>query len=319
MPARQRLDLVVGALRELREVEQLVGRARAASAREIRSTARRSRGCRGPRAPCPACPAAARRPGGRGSRARGARGPCPGSRSVPSVTGDMHAIIRIVLVLPAPLGPRKPKLSPGATSKSIASTAVKSPNRLVSPRAWMSGKSGLWGMGRRWYPEPRDASLRRPGLHGWPRDRKETRIPHHLRLAGHTMSIGAIRCLVAAVRHVIPGMDDLVELAPHARGPASPSPTNPNQNGAVIPNWRASSPPIGVPTTIPQHHPHVVDAGHPAEERVGHGPLADRRRRRAPDERVRAEHHERDERHAPAAWSAPAPGGSRSRSAGPRA
>ena len=28
-------------------------------------------------------------------------------------------------------------------------------------------------------------------------------------------------------------------------------PKNPNQNGAVIPNARASSPPIGVPMTIP--------------------------------------------------------------------
>ena len=26
---------------------------------------------------------------------------------------------------------------------------------------------------------------------------------------------------------------------------------NPNQNGAVMPNCRASSPPIGVPTTMP--------------------------------------------------------------------
>jgi hypothetical protein len=56
-------------------------------------------------------------------------------RSVPAVTGETHATIRIVDVLPAPLGPRNPKLSPGATSKSIASTAVNSPNRFVSPRA----------------------------------------------------------------------------------------------------------------------------------------------------------------------------------------
>ncbi len=41
-------------------------------------------------------------------------------------------------VFPAPLGPRNPNDSPGATSKSIPSTAVISPNRLVRPRAWMS-------------------------------------------------------------------------------------------------------------------------------------------------------------------------------------
>ena len=65
-------------------------------------------------------------------------GSMPSTRSVPAVTGEMQPIMRIVLVLPAPLGPRKPKASPGATSKSMASTAVKSPKRLVSPRAWMS-------------------------------------------------------------------------------------------------------------------------------------------------------------------------------------
>ena len=57
----------------------------------------------------------------------------------PSVIGETHPIIRIVEVLPAPFGPRNPNDSPGATSKSMASTAVKSPNRLVRPRAWMSG------------------------------------------------------------------------------------------------------------------------------------------------------------------------------------
>ena len=34
--------------------------------------------------------------------------------SSPSVTGELQAIIRMVLVLPAPFGPRKPKASPGA-------------------------------------------------------------------------------------------------------------------------------------------------------------------------------------------------------------
>ena len=62
-------------------------------------------------------------------------------------SGETQPIIRIVEVLPAPLGPRKPNDSPGATSKSMASTAVNSPNRLVRPRAWMSeeGSTGCWG------------------------------------------------------------------------------------------------------------------------------------------------------------------------------
>ena len=37
--------------------------------------------------------------------------------------------IRIAVVFPAPFAPRKPKTSPSATSKVIASTAVKLPKR----------------------------------------------------------------------------------------------------------------------------------------------------------------------------------------------
>jgi hypothetical protein len=46
--------------------------------------------------------------------------------------------MRIVVVLPLPFGPRKPKISPLGTSKSTASTAVKSPKRFVSPRTSMA-------------------------------------------------------------------------------------------------------------------------------------------------------------------------------------
>src|SRR5690349_15465067 len=59
-------------------------------------------------------------------------------RSVPPDIGETQPIIRIVDVLPAPFGPRNPNDSPGATSKSMASTAMRSPNIFVSPRAWMS-------------------------------------------------------------------------------------------------------------------------------------------------------------------------------------
>src|SRR5258706_5092456 len=40
-------------------------------------------------------------------------GSLPRMRSRPAVTGETHAIIRIVELLPAPLGPRKPNASPG--------------------------------------------------------------------------------------------------------------------------------------------------------------------------------------------------------------
>ena len=59
--------------------------------------------------------------------------------SSPALGGDTQPIIRIVEDLPAPFGPRKPNASPACSSKSIPSTAVKLPNRLTRPRAWISG------------------------------------------------------------------------------------------------------------------------------------------------------------------------------------
>ena len=42
--------------------------------------------------------------------------------------------MRIVVLLPEPLAPRNAKIVPGSTARSSASTAVKSPKRLVRPR-----------------------------------------------------------------------------------------------------------------------------------------------------------------------------------------
>ena len=64
-------------------------------------------------------------------------------RSVPAVTGETQPIIRIVELLPAPFGPRKPNASPCWTSRSIPSTATSSPKRLTSPRAWIMAPFSL--------------------------------------------------------------------------------------------------------------------------------------------------------------------------------
>src|SRR5215204_2134037 len=64
----------------------------------------------------------------------------PSTRSVPPVTGETALIIRIVDVFPAPFGPRKPKVSPRSTTKSIPSTAVNSPKRFVRPVASIRGE-----------------------------------------------------------------------------------------------------------------------------------------------------------------------------------
>src|SRR5690606_9850241 len=71
-------------------------------------------------------------------------GPCvsgsmPSTLSSPPVRAETAPTMRIVVDLPAPLGPSSPKDSPGATSKSIASTAVRSPYFLVRAAAWTTG------------------------------------------------------------------------------------------------------------------------------------------------------------------------------------
>ena len=54
-------------------------------------------------------------------------------RAVPAVGIMKPASMRIVVDLPAPLGPRNPSTSPRATLKLTLSTAVKLPKRLVRP------------------------------------------------------------------------------------------------------------------------------------------------------------------------------------------
>ena len=59
----------------------------------------------------------------------------PKTFSEPEVDGDTHPIIRIVVVLPAPLGPRKPKHSLVLTSKSIPRTASVVSKAFLNPHA----------------------------------------------------------------------------------------------------------------------------------------------------------------------------------------
>ncbi len=66
----------------------------------------------------------------------------PRTRRWPAVGGDTAPIMRMVELLPAPLGPRNPNASPLPTRTSIPSTAVNAPNRLTSPRASMTSDTG---------------------------------------------------------------------------------------------------------------------------------------------------------------------------------
>ena len=56
--------------------------------------------------------------------------------------------MRMVVVLPAPFGPRNPRISPGSTRKLMSSTAVNDPYRLVT--CWTS--TTLFSPGTEWGP-----------------------------------------------------------------------------------------------------------------------------------------------------------------------
>jgi len=67
------------------------------------------------------------------ARTAGSWGEPPSTSALPAVGRRMSSRSRIVVVLPAPLGPMKPKTSPRSTVRSSSSTAVSDPKRFVSP------------------------------------------------------------------------------------------------------------------------------------------------------------------------------------------
>ena len=71
------------------------------------------------------------------------RGAPPSTSTVPEVGRMMSSSMRIVVVLPAPLGPRKPNTSPRSISRSRSATAVNSPKRFVSPWVADGCRQGL--------------------------------------------------------------------------------------------------------------------------------------------------------------------------------
>src|SRR2546425_732324 len=57
----------------------------------------------------------------------------PATRAVPASGGSSVVRMRTAVVLPAPLGPSRPRMLPWGTARSSPSSAVTSPNRLTSP------------------------------------------------------------------------------------------------------------------------------------------------------------------------------------------
>src|SRR5688572_6414568 len=70
---------------------------------------------------------------------------------LPPLGARLPVSICMVVVLPAPLGPRKPSTSPRFRSRSRLLTAVCEPNLRVSPRAWMVATAASEGI-RSHYP-----------------------------------------------------------------------------------------------------------------------------------------------------------------------
>src|SRR5450432_1135646 len=68
----------------------------------------------------------------------------PSTHAEPSVSGNNPVSILMTVVLPLPLGPRKPKISPFSTRKLTSLTAVKSPKRRTRCSAAMEAPSGGW-------------------------------------------------------------------------------------------------------------------------------------------------------------------------------
>src|SRR6185437_3480720 len=99
----------------------------------------------------------------------------PPISAVPEVGVSRPRIIRMVVVLPAPLGPRNPVTRPGRTAKLSPSTAVTGPNRLVSPLASINaGRTGgrrraggaRWPAGSAASPAAGDGESRAPPAPG---------------------------------------------------------------------------------------------------------------------------------------------------------
>ena len=72
---------------------------------------------------------------------------CPKSVASPSLAGKSPVSIFMVVDLPQPLDPRKPKISPRSIDILTSFTAVKLPNRRVRRVAVIAGSPPISGRG----------------------------------------------------------------------------------------------------------------------------------------------------------------------------
>src|SRR4030042_754495 len=98
----------------------------------------------------------------------------PPTNAPPEVGVRSPQSIRIVVDFPAPLAPRKPKISPFPTRKLTESTATKSPNFLVRPETSME-EPAPEGTKVQAFGKLLEGPRRPPGVSG---DDLDNRVPH---------------------------------------------------------------------------------------------------------------------------------------------
>src|SRR6266540_3699476 len=87
----------------------------------------------------------------------------PATLARPALGRSSVHSIEMVVDLPAPLGPRNPKVWPGGTEKLTPRTASTSSNRLTRPSAWMAAAPSATGP----FVEPRRPRISRPIVSGY--------------------------------------------------------------------------------------------------------------------------------------------------------
>src|SRR5262245_38810239 len=97
----------------------------------------------------------------------------PNTRARPLVGRMRSRRVRIVVVLPAPFGPRKPKTSPSLTVRSTSMTPRCSPYDLVSFSVWMTA---VMCLSLSFLPAPRCCSTEPQLQRRWIREREPARL-----------------------------------------------------------------------------------------------------------------------------------------------
>src|ERR1700757_2317652 len=130
-------------------------------------------------------------------------GSWPAIESRPSLGLSTVVSILIVVVLPAPLGPRKPKMTPSGTANEMRSTAVKPSKRLTRSRASMiAANIGSLSAAAPVFEFHRHKAGDRNGEIEWPDHRLQIGEAARKRIERHDVAVaGRGQCREAEIKH----------------------------------------------------------------------------------------------------------------------